>query len=343
MPNGAHHVQVSVKDLTNQTRLALKVLGYTPAESAVLERVLLYAQLRGNTQGVVKLVTKSLDKSPQAYTSSIDVESDTPTTAAVNGNQHCGMLVVQRATDIAITKAKAQGASVVTCRNYSTSTGAIGYYAQEIARHGLIGLVFSGSPELVAPHGSKQPIFGTNPIAVGFPREDRETPLVVDLATSAISYFAILLAKLAKQPIPSDVALDKDGHATTDPNAMHAILPFGAHKGSALALVVELFSNALAGGAIHDKNAARDWASCVVAIDPTRFHASLGDFTARVEQILHRVKTSDKVSRTGAIWLPGERGNVLYHRHVTQGSIGIEESLWRQLQEFASASKTSKL
>ncbi|KAF0685791.1 Aste57867_22399 [Aphanomyces stellatus] len=336
-------VQVPVEELAKHTRLALNVLGYTPDESAVLERVLLYAQLRGNTQGVVKLVTKNLDKAAEAYTKAIQVERDTPTTASVNGCQHCGMLVVQRATDIAIAKAKAIGASVVTCRNYSTSTGAIGYYAQEIARQGLIALVFSGSPELVAPHGGKTPLFGTNPIAIGFPRDDHETPLVMDLATSAISYFAVILAKIAKQSIPENVALDKDGRPTTDPNAMHSILPFGGHKGSALALAVELFSNALAGGAIHDKNQSNDWASCVVAIDPARFHPSLAAFTARVEQVLGRVKSSKTVSRTGTIWLPGERGNVIHHRHVTQGTIGIESGLWRQLQEFTAPAKTSRL
>ncbi|RHY92550.1 hypothetical protein DYB37_000482 [Aphanomyces astaci] len=336
-------VQVSVHELEHHTKLALQVLGYSPKESAIIQRVLLYAQLRGNTQGVVKLVTKSLDKSPNSLAKDIAVEQDTPTTAAVNGNQHCGMLVVQRATDIAISKAKATGASVVTCRNYATSTGAIGFYAQEIARHGLIGLVFSGSPELVAPHGGTQPLFGTNPIAIGFPRANHDTPLVMDLATSAISYFAIILAKLANQTIADNVAIDTQGTPTTDPAAVHAILPFGGHKGSALALAVELFSNALAGGAIHDKDNANDWASCVIAIDPTRFHANLGDFTSRVEQILGRVKSNPPIAPGAPLWLPGERGNSIYNRHVTQGTIAMESSLWRQLQEFTAVAKTSRL
>ncbi|KAF0725104.1 hypothetical protein AaE_009726 [Aphanomyces astaci] len=322
-------VQVSVHELEHHTKLALQVLGYSPKESAIIQRVLLYAQLRGNTQGVVKLVTKSLDKSPNSLAKDIAVEQDTPTTAAVNGNQHCGMLVVQRATDIAISKAKATGASVVTCRNYATSTGAIGFYAQEIARHGLIGLVFSGSPELVAPHGGTQPLFGTNPIAIGFPRANHDTPLVMDLATSAISYFAIILAKLANQTIADNVAIDTQGTPTTDPAAVHAILPFGGHKGSALALAVELFSNALAGGAIHDKDNANDWASC--------------DFTSRVEQILGRVKSNPPIAPGAPLWLPGERGNSIYNRHVTQATIAMESSLWRQLQEFTAVAKTSRL
>ncbi|RHY35109.1 hypothetical protein DYB32_000420 [Aphanomyces invadans] len=336
-------VQVPVKDLEHHTRLALEVLGYSPDESSIIERILLYAQLRGNTQGVVKLVTKSLDKHPLSSTKPIAVERNSPTTASVDGNQHCGMLVLQYATDLAISKASQGGVSVVTCRNYATSTGAIGFYAQEIARHGLIGLVFSGSPELVAPHGGTQPLFGTNPIAIAFPRNDRDTPLVMDLATSAISYFAVIFAKLTKQAIPANVAIDCQGKPTTDPSVVHAILPFGGHKGSALALVVELFSNALARGAIHDKDNANDWASCVMAMDPTRFHADLNAFTARVEQILGRVKSNPPITPGAALWLPGERGNSVYHQHLTQGTIDMDASLWQQLQEFTSAKKTSRL
>ncbi|OQR81356.1 malate dehydrogenase [Thraustotheca clavata] len=324
-------IPVPVSLLEERTTQALTILGYTSEEATIIRRVLLYAQLRGNTQGVVKLVTKNLDKSPESNVNPIYIEKESPTIATVNGNQHCGMLVLQRSTDIAIAKAKAQGVSVVTCR---TSTGAIGYYANEIARQGCIGFIFTGSPELVAPTGSKMPLFGTNPLALGFPRSNSEEPLVMDLATSAISYFAVILAKIAKEKIPEGVAVDKQGNVTTNPAAVHAILPFGGHKGSALALAVELLSNALAGGAIHDKDNANDWASCVIAIDPTQFYPQMAQFTTRVEETLQRVKTADKMPNVKTIWLPGERGNAIYRKHVVEGKIPMEEGLWNQLQEF---------
>lgn len=40
------------------------------------------------------------------------------------------------------------------------------YWVDRMAREGLIGIVLSQSPEYVAPHGSSQAVFGTNPIAV---------------------------------------------------------------------------------------------------------------------------------------------------------------------------------
>ncbi|KDO24694.1 hypothetical protein SPRG_10228 [Saprolegnia parasitica CBS 223.65] len=336
-------VQVPVPELTAQTTKALRLLGYSETEATIIQRILLYAQLRGNTQGVVKLVTHALDKSPLSAAHPIHTTRETPTMAAIDGHQHCGMLVLQRATEVAIAKAKTAGVSVVTCRNYCTSTGAIGYYAQEVARQGCIGFVFSGSPELVAPTGSKMPLFGTNPLAMSFPRSDASEPLVMDLATSAISYYAVILAKIAKIAIPEGVAVDVNGATTTDPAAVHAILPFGGHKGSALALAVELLSSALAGGAIHDKDNANDWASCVVAIDPALFHPQPGAFTSRVEQVLQRVKTADKMPNVDAIWLPGERGNAIYKKHVTEGVIPMEASLWGQLQALTSGTPPSRL
>ncbi|OQS00743.1 malate dehydrogenase [Achlya hypogyna] len=337
----AKMVDVPVTALAAQTTKALKLLGYSEDEAAVIQSILLYAQLRGNTQGVVKLVSNALDKSPESAAHAISTTRETQTTAVIDGYQHCGMLVLQRATDVAVAKAKTAGVSVVTCRNYCTSTGAIGYYAQEIARNGLIGLVFSGSPELVAPTGSKMPLFGTNPLALGFPRADASEPLVMDLATSAISYYAVILAKIAKTAIPAGVAVDEHGAATTDPAAVHAILPFGGHKGSALALAVELLSTALAGGAIHDKDNANDWASVVIAIDPNHFQPE--GFIDRVEQVLKRVKTADKMPNVKEIWLPGERGNATFKKHVQQGSIAMEETLWKQLQALTASAPPSRL
>lgn len=54
---------------------------------------------------------------------------------------------------------------------------------EAVARKGLIGVAMSQSPEYVAPHGTTEAIFGTNPIAVGVPTS--EDPLVMDLSTAA--------------------------------------------------------------------------------------------------------------------------------------------------------------
>ena len=95
------------------------------------------------------------------------------------------MLALTKAMDMAIEKAEAHGFGIVGTNNTPTSTGAIGYYAQKVAEKGLVALVLAQSPEFMAPHGAKDAIFGTNPIAVGIPRSEG-APMVMDMATCAL-------------------------------------------------------------------------------------------------------------------------------------------------------------
>lgn len=89
----------------------------------------------------------------------------------------------------------------------------------QLARRDLIGIVLSQSPEYVAPHGSSEAIFGTNPIAIGVPTPG-EQPLVLDMATSAWAWYGLLEAQHAGQPVPEDVGYDSQGQVTTDPGAI---------------------------------------------------------------------------------------------------------------------------
>lgn len=61
-----------------------------------------------------------------------------------------GMVVVSHCVDMAITKAKDHGIGLIGCSNYSSATGALGVWAKKIANNGLIGIVLTQCPEMVA-------------------------------------------------------------------------------------------------------------------------------------------------------------------------------------------------
>ena len=61
------------------------------------------------------------------------------TAALLDGGQQNGMVVASRALDIAIDLARQSGVGVVGTCNTSSSTGAIGYYADRAARAGFVG------------------------------------------------------------------------------------------------------------------------------------------------------------------------------------------------------------
>ena len=124
--------------------------------------------------------------------------------------------------------------------------GVAGHHVERLAERGVVGLVFGNSPAGIAPWGGSRPLFGTNPIAFGFPRIG-DAPVVVDLSLSKQARGKIKLAADEGRPIPEGWALDADGNATTDAAAAMggSMLPMGDAKGAALVLAVEIMAAAM--------------------------------------------------------------------------------------------------
>ena len=93
------------------------------------------------------------------------------------------------------------------------------YWAKQLAEQGLVGIILSQSPEFVTPHGATEAIFGTNPFAIGVPSQGGS--VVVDMATSATSWFGLVEADRAGQTVADDIGFDADGQPTTDPAAIY--------------------------------------------------------------------------------------------------------------------------
>lgn len=141
--------------------------------------------------------------------------------------------------------ARTQGIAVAAIRR-SHHCGAAGHPVEKLAEAGLVGLLFANAPAAIAPWGGTTAVFGTNPIAFACPMPDGP-PIVIDLSLSKVARGNILAAKQRGAPIPADWALDADGQPTTDPDAALAgtMLPIGDHKGTVLALMVELLAAGL--------------------------------------------------------------------------------------------------
>ena len=101
---------------------------------------------------------------------------------------------------------------------------------------------------MVAPWGSASPFFSTNPLSFGVPAGE-ERPVVIDMATSVSARGKIILAAKNGTEIPLGWAVDEEGNDTRDPSAAlkGVLLPFGGHKGYAVAVMVEVLSGLLSG------------------------------------------------------------------------------------------------
>ena len=326
-------MKVTIDELKNVARQAILKQGYSPAHAEIILEIIIYAQLRGNNQNVIKLVGAGLPANPDA--GEIRIVKDTKLSAVIDGAWNQGMVVVTEATRIAIEKAKEHGFGIVGTNKTNSATGAIGYYARWIANAGLIGFVFSGSAEYMAMHGSYEPFFGTNPLAIGIPTSDK--PIVFDMATAGIAYYGIVTAKSAGESIPEGVAYDSEGNITTDPAKAlaGAIKTFGGYKGAALALIVELLTRPLVGASRNADGTKADWGNLVFALDPELLADDLESFEEGVSDLIARLKDSKKLPNVDEILVPGERGDKFYEQVMTTGEIELDVNLWQALQDIA--------
>lgn len=325
-------IEVPISEFRTAIYNALRSQNHNGEDSNIVTDTIMYAELRSNNQGIVKLLSNALrptyvgDEVP-----SMKTMYETKLSAKIDGAQRIGMVVLKHCVDIAIAKAEVHGMSVVGCNNYSSATGALGCWAKKIAEHNLIGIVLSQCPEMVAPHGSYGKLFGTNPIAIGLPTTPRHQ--VLDMATSASSWYGLVTAKEKGEKIPADIAYDSNGcHTESAAEALNgALRSFDrSFKGSHLALMVELLAGALTGASMNDKGASKNWGSLVIAIDPSLF-GPIENFQLNASIMCSRVKQSKPLPGFSSIVLPGERGDEVHAKNVEKGTIAIDKNMYNKL------------
>jgi LDH2 family malate/lactate/ureidoglycolate dehydrogenase len=269
------------------------------------------------------------------------ITHETPAIARVHGDGGPGHVTGLFATDIAIKKAKEVGTGVVALVG-GGDIFRLGYYADRMARAGLAGIVMTNThPVRVHVPGGIEPIMGTNPVAFAFPQESRD-PIVMDLATSASAIGHVRIASYSNSPIPSGIAIDREGNPTTDAKKAldGALTPLGGHKGFALGLAIGLLSGTVVDAALGKDlqealaagNGERERGHLFIAIDPVAFGAI--NHATRTEKYADELKRSRKAKQTDEIVMPGERGHARKKRYSTDG-VPILVSVWENTKTIA--------
>ena len=124
-----------------------------------------------------------------------------------------------------------------------------GGYVMDAAKKGYIAYTNCTSTlGEVVPFGGKFPVLGTNPHSWGLPTQDAcGYPVVIDWATSTVAMGRVQQLKREGKPLPPGAAVDAAGQPTTDANEAAWLLPFGAHKGYGLSLLIELMGGMIGG------------------------------------------------------------------------------------------------
>lgn len=288
--------------------------------------VLAHADLSGiDSHGVARLpaYVQALRGGVIATGAEPTVVRDAGPVALVDGHDLLGHPVSRFALRQAVDRACAHGVGWVNVRR-STHHGATGAYVKEAAEQGLVALAATNTGPVVAPTGSARPFLGTNPLALGFPVAD-QPPLVLDMATSAVSGGKFEIALREGLSIPAGWGIDPAGRPTTDPGTVYpgkgALLPLGSdrerssHKGYGLALLVELLTAVLAGGptgpavgnlTFRAAASAPGISHLLVVLDPARLAEPVQLLTGAA-RLLHGLRSLAPLDEELPIRTPGQR------------------------------------
>ena len=290
--------------------------GLPAVDAACVANALVEADLRNiHSHGVtrVPIYTERLARGLFNPTPRIRVERPGAAVAAIDGDNGMGAVVGREAVETAVRIAADAGAAVVGVR-HTNHFGIAALYAEALVGRGLVALVCGNAPPTMAPFGGRRAVFGTNPLAFGVPTPGSR-PILADMATSIVARGKIILASQRGETIPQGWALDTDGRPTTDADAALAgvVLPFGGAKGSAIALLVDLFAAVLTGATFGtdlpdfygDLTRKGDLGAFILAVEPGRFLPA-ETFLDRVGRYIAMIEACPPAEGFDHVMLPGE-------------------------------------
>lgn len=319
----------------------LERAGLSPHNAAIVAGVIAAAERDGaHSHGLMRvpgylstLASGWIDG--RAVPSVVDAAPGVVTADARNG---FAQVALAAARNLLLDKVRATGIATLSIYN-SHHFAALWPDIEPIATDGFIAITCVNTRSRILVWDGKRKLLGTNPMAFACPRQDK-LPLVWDQASSVVAHGEVLLSARTGHQLPDGAGRDAQGQPTNDPHAVlagGAIAAFGGHKGSALALMIEVLSAALTGGRFGFDDLSADYpgaqtsnaGQCVIVIDPTRSAASA--FGERVEVLF------DQLAASGVSRLPAERRYRQRARSIEKG-IEIADDDWTLLKGLSTTS-----
>lgn len=317
-------IYVPESDLRRYCQRAFEAYGFNSSEAEIITDVLVTADLYGiESHGSQRLemYRQHIQKGYIKVGKQPEIAFETPISAVVDGNQAMGQLVGKFGMDLAIAKAKQSGIGMVSVRN-SNHYGIAGYYSNMALAHGFIGVSMTNSFPIVVPTFGREPMMGTNPIAISIAAAP--TPFYLDFATSVAPVGKAEVCHKKGINLPKGWGINEQGVDELNPKHLidcvmsrtGGLYPlggsdelFGSHKGYGLAILVEFLTASLSQGTTANhtqENGVMGTAHYFMAIDPKIF----GDpaaITQHWSAYLQELRDSDKAAGKTRIYTHGEK------------------------------------
>jgi delta1-piperideine-2-carboxylate reductase len=258
-----------------------------------------------------------------------------PSVVKVDGDHGYAPLALELGRQALIEAAKENGIAAMALVNVH-HFAALWVEVEPIAEAGCCAMAFTTYKPAVVPAGAKQPLFGTNPMCFGWPRRD-QPPMVFDQASASMARGEVMIAARDGHDVPLGTGVDADGNPTTEPQKIidgGALLPFGGHKGSTIAMMIELLVAGLTGMDFSYEAQANDnndggppnGGEFMLAIDPNRF-GDADNWLQHSESFLERLTGMEGAH------MPGNRRYANRAKSAAEG-IAVSEALLASCREF---------
>jgi LDH2 family malate/lactate/ureidoglycolate dehydrogenase len=336
---------------------ALTKLGLPDDDATTVATLMAEADLQGSDgHGVTRLPQYARRIKAGGFNVRPDIRlvHDHISTAVLNGDNGMGHLVMKRAAEIAIEKARTSGIAWVNSQ-FSNHAGPASLYATMPLAHDMIGLYFAvGNANHLPPWGGLDMLLSTNPIAVAIPAGD-EKPIVLDMATTVAAYGKVKAKALRGESMPEGWMVDREGKPLTDPKRADEgmLLPLGGmeagYKGYGLAMVIGLLAGTLGGAAMgrdvidfnHDDDSVTNTGQAIAAINIAAF-GDVTEFKKSVDGLVRDFRNSSRMPGVERIFVPGERSHATRAARARVG-IPIAAALMRGLNQVAGELGIAKL
>ena len=317
--------------------------GSEPAEAELVAGHLVDANLAGHDSHGVSLIphyVRHLKEGLVVPNTAVKVVKDDGAFLMFDGQRGFGRRVAGEAMAAAMERCRESGVAVMTLAN-SHHVGRVGAYGELASAAGLVSIHFVNVADhggLVAPFRGSDSRFSTNPVCISMPGTATEPPLLLDMATSGVAMGKVLVAKLAGKRLPEGNLIDAQGAPTTDPEVMYreprgSLLPFGAHKGYALAVLTELLAGAMSGGGtIQPENPRRGGVvnnMFSIVVDPARL-AGVDWMQREIDGFLGYVKSSPPADPARPVLVPGDPER-LSREERRRAGIPLDAATWEAL------------
>ncbi len=306
----------------------------------------------GDAHGVFRLpqYVKQIQSGAVNPRPNITIVSDRPGSALIDGDNALGHLVMKRATELAIEKARNCGVAWVGTRR-SNHAGPAQLYPRMAAVQDMVGMYFCvGNANLLPPWGGTESLLSTNPISISVPGL-RHPSITLDMATTNTAFGKIRLKAQRGEAMPEGWMIDREGKPLTDPKRASEgfLLPIGGPKGYGLALMIGLLAGTLNGAAFGrdvvdytvDSKTPSNSGQSIMVVDIAAF-ADVRTFKEQVDGVWEMMKSSPTLPGVEEVRLPGERSEKVYEERMTHG-VPLGEGQRKILDELAERLGIEKL